>query len=102
MRFSAIPETERRKNSEASSPITLQCEVSDPTANVLWHKDGTQISVKSGLAFHSKGSLRIFHIESAELSDSGTYCCATKDDVIEFHVEIRGDTLIFVVCCNMD
>lgn len=102
MRFSAIPEAERRKSNEAGCPITLQCEVSDPTANVLWHKDGTQLSVKSGLAFHSKGSLRTLHIESADLSDSGTYSCATKDDVIEFHVEIRGDTLIFVVCSNMD
>lgn len=97
MRFSAIPEAERRKCSEAGCPITLQCEVSDPTAHVLWHKDGTQLSVKSGLAFQSKGSLRTLHIESAERSDSGVYSCATKDDAIEFHVEIRGDTFIFVV-----
>ncbi|XP_031441608.1 obscurin-like protein 1 isoform X3 [Clupea harengus] len=95
VRFSAIPEAERRKCSEAGCPITLQCEVSDPTAHVLWHKDGTQLSVKSGLAFQSKGSLRTLHIESAERSDSGVYSCATKDDAIEFHVEIRAKPVRF-------
>ncbi|XP_062390117.1 obscurin-like protein 1 isoform X1 [Sardina pilchardus] len=95
VRFTAIPEAERRKSIEAGCSFMLQCEVSDPTANVLWHKDGTQLSVKSGLAFQSKGSLRTLHIESTELSDSGMYSCATEDDAIEFHVEIRAKPVRF-------
>ncbi|XP_076120427.1 obscurin [Alosa pseudoharengus] len=95
VRFSAIPEAERRKSIEAGCSFMLQCELSDPTGNVLWHKDGTQLSVKSGLAFQSKDSLRTLHIESTELSDSGMYSCATKDDAIEFHVEIRAKPLRF-------
>ncbi|XP_041940393.1 obscurin-like protein 1 isoform X4 [Alosa sapidissima] len=95
VRFSAIPEAERRKSIEAGCSFMLQCEVSDPTGNVLWHKDGTQLSVKSGLEFQSKDSLRTLHIESTELSDSGMYSCATKDDAIEFHVEIRAKPLRF-------
>ncbi|KAL2081273.1 hypothetical protein ACEWY4_023126 [Coilia grayii] len=90
VRFSAIPEAERRRCSEAGCPITLQCNISDPAAHVLWHKDGMQLSVKPGLAFQSQGSLRTLHIESAELADSGVYSCATKDDAIKFHVEIRA------------
>ncbi|XP_063069285.1 obscurin isoform X17 [Engraulis encrasicolus] len=95
LRFSAVPEAERRVFSEAGGPVTLHCNVSDPAAHVLWHKDGMRLCVKSGLAFQAQDSLRTLHIESAELADSGMYSCATKDDAIQFHVEIRAKPVRF-------
>uniref|UniRef100_A0A672M0W4 Obscurin-like protein 1 n=1 Tax=Sinocyclocheilus grahami TaxID=75366 RepID=A0A672M0W4_SINGR len=74
-----------------SCPIVLQCEVSDSTAQVQWYKDGDQLLVESGVDFNSDDCMRTLSIQSAHPSHAGVYSCTTKDDVIKFHVEIKGD-----------
>lgn len=91
MRFSAVPEVKRRKCIEAGCPITLQCEISDSTAQVQWYKDGDQLLVESGVDIKSDDCMRTLSIQSAHPSHAGVYSCTTTDDVIKFHVEIRGD-----------
>uniref|UniRef100_A0A672RW62 Obscurin like cytoskeletal adaptor 1b n=1 Tax=Sinocyclocheilus grahami TaxID=75366 RepID=A0A672RW62_SINGR len=91
VRFSAVPEVKRRKCIEAGCPIVLQCEVSDSTAQVQWYKDGDQLLVESEVDFKSDDCMRTLSIQSAHPSHAGVYSCTTKDDVIKFHVEIRGD-----------
>lgn len=91
MRFSAVPEVKRRKCIEAGCPIILQCEISDSTAQVQWYKDGDQLLVESGVDIKSDDCMRTLSIQSAHPSHAGVYSCTTKDDVIKFHVEIRGD-----------
>lgn len=95
MRFSAGPENERRKCIEAGGTIVLQCEISDSSGEVRWFKDGKQILTQSGVDFHSEGCIRRLAIESAVLSHSGVYRCTTKDDIIEFQVEIKGESCSF-------
>ncbi|MCJ8732805.1 hypothetical protein PDJAM_G00215510 [Pangasius djambal] len=90
VRFSAGPETERRKCIEAGSTIVLQCEISDSSGQVRWFKDGKQILTQSGVDIQSEGCIRRLIIESAALSHSGVYRCTTKDDIIEFQVEIKA------------
>lgn len=95
MRFSAGPETERRKCFEAGCTIALQCEISDSSGQVHWFKDGKQILAQSGVDFQSEGCIRRLIIESAAVSHSGVYRCTTKDDLIEFQVEIKGEFCSF-------
>jgi len=91
VRFSAVPEVKRRKSVEAGCPIILQCEISDSTAQVQWYKDGDQLLVESGVDIKSDDCMRTLSIQSAHPSHAGVYSCTTKDDVIKFQVEIRGD-----------
>ncbi|XP_076858629.1 obscurin-like isoform X2 [Brachyhypopomus gauderio] len=90
VRFSALPEAERRKCSEAGCTVVLQCEISDSTVQVHWFKDGKQILAESGVDFISEGHIRQLIIQRAALSHSGVYRCTSNDDIIEFHVEIRA------------
>ncbi|XP_027878730.1 obscurin-like protein 1 isoform X11 [Xiphophorus couchianus] len=90
MKFSAIPEDMKIKLIEAGSPIVLQCVVSDPEAQVCWFKEEMKLISSSGLEIHSVGNTRTLVIQSAEVSHSGVYRCATDDDTVEFQVEIKG------------
>lgn len=91
MKFSAIPEDMKIKLIEAGSPIVLQCVVLDPEAQVCWYKDERKLISTFGLEIHSVGNTRTLVIQSAELSHSGLYRCATQDDTVDFQVEIKGD-----------
>ncbi|KAK5921290.1 hypothetical protein CgunFtcFv8_025006 [Champsocephalus gunnari] len=93
VKFSAIPEEMRTRSIEAGCPIVLQCVVSDPEAHVCWYKDETQLISNSGLEIQSEGNTRTLVVQSAELSNSGVYRCTTKDDTMEFQVEIKAPTL---------
>ncbi|XP_056321759.1 obscurin isoform X13 [Danio aesculapii] len=95
VRFSAAPEVKRRKCIEAGCPIILQCEISDSAAQVQWYKDGDQLLVESGVDINSDDCMRTLSIQSAHPSHAGVYSCTTKDDVIEFHVEIRAAPVRF-------
>ncbi|XP_034077356.1 obscurin isoform X9 [Gymnodraco acuticeps] len=95
VKFSAIPEEMRTRSIEAGCPIVLQCVVSDPEAHVCWYKDETQLISNSGLEIQSEGNTRTLVVQSAELSNSGVYRCTTKDDTMEFQVEIKAPLLKF-------
>ncbi|XP_034077358.1 obscurin-like protein 1 isoform X11 [Gymnodraco acuticeps] len=95
VKFSAIPEEMRTRSIEAGCPIVLQCVVSDPEAHVCWYKDETQLISNSGLEIQSEGNTRTLVVQSAELSNSGVYRCTTKDDTMEFQVEIKESPVTF-------
>uniref|UniRef100_A0A674B4R0 Obscurin like cytoskeletal adaptor 1b n=1 Tax=Salmo trutta TaxID=8032 RepID=A0A674B4R0_SALTR len=89
VRFSVLPEAERNKSIEAGCPIVLKCELSDPTAQVYWYKDGTKLFSNHELDIQSEGNMRMLVVQSAELTHSGTYSCTTVDETMEFHVDIK-------------
>ena len=91
MRFSAAPEAERTKSVPAGGPLVLQCELSDPTAQVHWYKDGTKLLPQRGVDLRSDGLTRTLVVQSAEISHSGIYECLTADDTVTFKVDIKGD-----------
>lgn len=78
----------------------LQCEVSDSTAQVHWYKDGDQLLVEPEVDFRSDCCIRTLGIPSAHPSHVGVYTCRTKDDVIEYHVDVKGDFAIFFCLTN--
>ncbi|XP_016375660.1 LOW QUALITY PROTEIN: obscurin-like [Sinocyclocheilus rhinocerous] len=95
VRFSALPEIARNKFIEAGCPIILQCEISDPTAQVSWLKDGVELQQDSGLDIQSEGTMRKMIIQSAELKHSGVYSCEAVDDRIAFKVDVAAPPVMF-------
>lgn len=88
-----IPPSEKYRMVAIGCPIILQCEVSDPAAQVSWFKDGGELYCKTGLDMKRDGSMRKLIIQSAKLSDSGVYGCSLTDDIVTFHVDVKGDSL---------
>ncbi|XP_035764954.1 obscurin-like protein 1 isoform X5 [Neolamprologus brichardi] len=95
VRFSALPDAERNKTIQTGCPIVLQCELSDPSAQVHWFKDGSKLHSQSGVDIISDGLMRNLIIHSAEVSHSGLYCCKTKGDTITFNVDIKAPPMKF-------
>uniref|UniRef100_A0A8C8FVG4 Obscurin like cytoskeletal adaptor 1b n=1 Tax=Oncorhynchus tshawytscha TaxID=74940 RepID=A0A8C8FVG4_ONCTS len=102
VRFSVLPEAERNKVIEAGCPIVLKCELSDPTAQVYWYKDGIQLFSNHELDIQSEGNMRTLVVQSAELTHSGTYSCTTVDDTMEFHVDIKAPPVRITTPCEAE
>lgn len=81
---------------EAGRPIELQCEVSEPSAQVYWHKDGEVLLPQREYEFQTEERLRALLIRSAQVKHSGLYSCAAAEDNIDFKVDVAGD--IFEPC----
>ncbi|XP_023192528.1 obscurin-like protein 1 isoform X9 [Xiphophorus maculatus] len=90
VRFSAIPDGERSKSIQAGGPFVLQCELSDPSAQVYWYKDGSKLHPQTGVDVKAEGLWRKLVVHSAEVAHSGLYCCKTKGDAVTFSVEITA------------
>ncbi|XP_017158796.1 obscurin-like protein 1 isoform X13 [Poecilia reticulata] len=90
VRFSTIPDAERSKSIQAGGPFVLQCELSDPSAQVYWYKDGSKLHPQTGVDVKAEGLSRKLVVHSAEVAHSGLYCCKTKGDAVTFSVEITG------------
>ncbi|XP_037136753.1 obscurin-like protein 1 isoform X5 [Syngnathus acus] len=90
VRFAAIPDKERNKLVEAGWPVKMQCEVSEPTAQVQWHKDGGKLHPKSDFEIQAEETLRALVIKAAEVRHSGMYSCDSADDHIEFKVDVAA------------
>uniref|UniRef100_A0A672M2N6 Obscurin like cytoskeletal adaptor 1b n=1 Tax=Sinocyclocheilus grahami TaxID=75366 RepID=A0A672M2N6_SINGR len=91
--FSSVPEAQRTICIESGRPFKLQCEVSDPDAQVWWYKDGNEVLPQDGIVTMYAEAMRTLSVQSAELRHSGTYSCQTNNDAISFHVEIKGDLM---------
>ncbi|XP_034429714.1 obscurin-like protein 1 isoform X20 [Hippoglossus hippoglossus] len=102
VKFSAIPDDMRTKSIEAGCPVVLQCVVSDPEAHVCWCKDEIQLVSNSAIEIHSEGNTRTIVVQSAELCHSGVYRCATLDDIVEFHVEIKALPVTITTLCEAE
>lgn len=92
MRFKDLSEAEKIKSIEAGCPIVLQCEISDPTAQVWWYKDGIELHPQVGIDIQSDGNIRKLTVQSAEISHTGLYICAVVEDDITFKVIVQGDS----------
>ncbi|XP_048050392.1 obscurin isoform X14 [Megalobrama amblycephala] len=94
--FSSVPEAQRTKCIESGRPFKLQCEVSDPDAEVCWYKDGNEVLPQDGIVTVNEQAMRTLSVQTAELRHSGTYSCQTNNDTITFHVEIKAPSLKFI------
>uniref|UniRef100_A0A3B3UEP3 Obscurin-like protein 1 n=1 Tax=Poecilia latipinna TaxID=48699 RepID=A0A3B3UEP3_9TELE len=74
----------------SGGPFVLQCELSDPSAQVYWYKDGSKLHPQTGVDVKAEGLSRKLVVHSAEVAHSGLYCCKTKGDA--FSVEVKGQS----------
>uniref|UniRef100_A0A8C2GBZ6 Obscurin-like protein 1 n=1 Tax=Cyprinus carpio TaxID=7962 RepID=A0A8C2GBZ6_CYPCA len=88
-KFLPMSEMDTKKTIEVGNPIVLYCEVSHPTANVQWFKDGQELHVEEGLNIQSDGNMRRIVIQSAEYFHSGVYTCKSNNDILTFNVNIE-------------
>lgn len=86
--------SEKYKMVSVGCPIVLQCEVSDPGAQVSWAKDEVELFCKTGLDMKRDGHLRKLMVHSAKLSDTGVYSCSLADDAVTFNVDVQGEVFV--------
>lgn len=75
---------------EATCPTEPTCETSDPAFQVSLQRDQEQDCIKEP-DFEMEGIKRTLVIEPTHPSNSGTYYCATADDVAQLIVNNQGD-----------
>ncbi len=76
-----MSEMDLKKTTEVGNPIVLYCEVSHPTVNVQWFKDGRELHVEEGLGIQSDGNMRrivirqqsTFILESTSANQTTTF-----------------------------
>ena len=91
VKFSAMSEADQTQTVMVGGPVALLCELSDPTGQVHWYKDGAKLTPQCGVDIQSDGNVRRLVIQSAQRSHSGVYRCETKDDAIQFSVDVKGE-----------
>lgn len=94
MKVSKLPKVARNTLVGTSCPVKLQCEVSEPAAQVYWHKDGEQLLATSEYEIQTSEKLAALITQSAEVSHSGFYSCEAPDNHINFKVDVAGDLSI--------
>ncbi|CAJ1078775.1 obscurin-like protein 1 isoform X6 [Xyrichtys novacula] len=102
VRITTLCVAESNQSVEVGEPIALQCEISDPNAQVTWFKDGVKLSETDGQDMLAEGSLRTLAFQSATISHAGTYSCKTTDDAVQFHVDVKAPPLKFSAVSEAD
>ncbi|XP_056435971.1 obscurin-like protein 1 [Gadus chalcogrammus] len=96
VKFSTSFDVEQTKAFEVGAAFELECEVTEPTAEVCWYKDGHQLCPQNGWDINSDSSFRRLIVQSAELFHAGRYSCETSDDTIQFTVDVKVHPVTFV------
>lgn len=89
--LSAIREAEQKQSVTEGSPLALHCELSDANGQIKWYKDETRLLPQTGIDIRSKGHLRSLVSPSTQVAHSGVNPCESKDDNVQFAVEVKGD-----------
>eukprot|EP00066_Takifugu_rubripes_P001160 XP_003962167.2 PREDICTED: obscurin-like protein 1 [Takifugu rubripes] len=87
--FADIAEEDLFKTVVEQEELLLTCEVSRVDGVVQWYKDGAELQQGHNTTIQADGTKRNLTINSAQLSDMGTYTCRAGDNVIMFKVNIR-------------
>ncbi|XP_067154731.1 obscurin-like protein 1 [Apteryx mantelli] len=58
---------------------SFECELSRPTAEVKWYKDGTELRPGPHCRIYSVGRRRLLQLSHCELADAGVYTCDAGD-----------------------
>ncbi|KAA0715524.1 Obscurin [Triplophysa tibetana] len=74
----------------------LRDKVSKSDAALQWYKDGVEIKSSDNVLIETENVVRRLIIQSAQLSDSGTYTCRAGDNALIFKVNIREPPVMIV------
>ncbi|XP_037617812.1 LOW QUALITY PROTEIN: obscurin-like protein 1 [Sebastes umbrosus] len=72
----------------AGKPIVLEIEVSRPSAEVKWWRNGKEVEESSNVTITEDGLIHRLTIHSPTPEDSGKYTCDAVDDKIDFQVKV--------------
>lgn len=89
--FADIPEEDLFKSVVEQEGFVLSCEVSRADGVVQWYKDGTEMQPCNNIAMQAEGTKRNLTVNSARLSNGGTYTCRAGDNILMYKVTIRGN-----------
>lgn len=70
--------------------MVLDCEVSRANAEVTWKKNGEEVEDSRHVTILEDGVMRQLTVHSLTVEDAGQYVCDAKDDVMDFHVLVKG------------
>lgn len=90
MTFAYISEDDLHRNIVEQDNLLLRCEVSKSDAAVQWYKDGVEIKSSDNVLIETENFARRLILQSAQLSNSGTYTCRSGDNALIFKVNVRG------------
>ncbi|XP_035527012.1 obscurin isoform X41 [Morone saxatilis] len=82
---------------QASENIVLTTELTAESGSVKWFRDGVELKEGSKYEMKKDGLSRTLIVKSTGSKDSGSYCCQTADDKLEFKVQVKDAALKFVV-----
>lgn len=75
---------------EEHGTLTLQCEVSDPKAHVVWCKDGVELAPGDKYEFlHTVGTRRLV-VHDLGHKDAGLYTCRVGMEETRARVSVHG------------
>lgn len=90
MRLAPSPDVVETQSLEATSPSEPTCETSETAFPESWQKDKERDS-NNEPDLEMGGIKKTLVIEPTHPSNSGTYYCATADDVAQLIVNNQGD-----------
>ncbi|XP_043550277.1 obscurin-like protein 1a isoform X16 [Chiloscyllium plagiosum] len=68
--------------------VVLSCELSRPTVEVRWYKDGVEVERNEKCTMEVDGRRRRLTIQQVTVGDRGTYVCDAVDDSAKFEVAV--------------
>lgn len=80
---------------QASEKVVLTTELTAESGSVKWFRDGVELKEGSKYEMKKEGLTRTLIVKSSESKDSGTYCCQTADDKLEFKVQVKGKRNVY-------
>ncbi|XP_033053406.1 obscurin isoform X43 [Trachypithecus francoisi] len=76
-------------SAEEHSTLALQCEVSDPEAHVVWHKDGVQLGPSDKYDFLHTVGMRGLMVHDLSPEDAGLYTCHVGSEETRARVRVH-------------
>ncbi|KAM9789384.1 obscurin [Neosynchiropus ocellatus] len=74
---------------------TLSCEVSEPSSEVKWYKDGKLLTSSKTVRTESRGKTRLLLIDSVERNDAGEYRCEAGTETLVFNITVADAASAF-------
>ncbi|XP_078795463.1 obscurin-like protein 1 isoform X21 [Oryzias latipes] len=94
--FADIQEKDLFQSVVEQEQLTLSCEVSRADGVVHWYKDGAEIQTSNNVTLQAESIKRSLTINSARISDTGTYTCRAGDSILSFKVNVREPPVMIV------
>ncbi|XP_030643506.1 obscurin-like protein 1 [Chanos chanos] len=94
--FVYIPEEDLHRNIVEQDSLYLCCEVSRADAPTQWYKDGAELQPSDTVSIEIENTIRRLIVQSAQLSDTGTYTCRAGDNALIFKVNVREPPVMIV------